>query len=58
MKRAGKTLKTLPDGDRRRLADARNAIRKMNAEQIEMLAGFIVEHRPDLAAAVRTADTD
>ncbi len=34
MKREGKTLKTLPDGHPRRLADGRNAVRKMNAAQL------------------------
>ena len=33
MKRNGKALKTLPDGHRRRLSDARNAWRKMTDEQ-------------------------
>lgn len=33
MRRAGKTLKVLQDGHPRRLADGRNAYRKMSAQQ-------------------------
>ncbi|MAG24503.1 hypothetical protein CMI47_02890 [Candidatus Pacearchaeota archaeon] len=35
MKRGGKTLKVLEDGHPRRMADARNAWRKMSDEQRE-----------------------
>lgn len=33
--RKGKTLKTLPDGDRRRMSDGKNAWRKMSDSQRE-----------------------
>ena len=33
MQRKGKTLKTLPDGAPRRMADGKNAFRKMSDEQ-------------------------
>ncbi len=44
MKREGKTLKTLPDGHPRRLADGRNAWRKMTGEQRREFFNWISSH--------------
>ena len=41
MKRNGKTLRTLPAGDRRRLSDGRNAWRKMDDDQREEFLRWI-----------------
>lgn len=49
MKREGKTLKVLKVGDKRRLADGRNAWRKMSDEQrAEFLAWIITTGYVDL----------
>ena len=42
-KRSGKTLTVLPDGHPRRLADGRNAWRKMNAKQRREFVVFQAE---------------
>jgi hypothetical protein len=42
MKRQGKTLQTLPDGAPRRLANGRNAWRKMTDEQRRVFLGAIL----------------
>lgn len=42
MKREGKTLKTLAPGDKRRLADARNAWRKMTPAQRRAFVDFVL----------------
>ena len=42
--RNGKPTKVIPDGHPRRLADGRNAFRKMNAEQREEFAWWMLEN--------------
>jgi len=44
MKRQGKTLKTLPDGAPRRLADGRNAWRKMSGQQRAEFLVWLTEY--------------
>jgi predicted Fe-S protein YdhL (DUF1289 family) len=46
MKRGGKTLKVLQDGHPRRMADARNAWRKMSDEQREDFLAWMGLRRP------------
>ncbi len=56
MKREGKTLKTLPDGHPRRLADGRNAVRKMNAAQLsDFLDWMCSADAPDCLGEVCSA---
>ncbi len=52
MEREGRALRELPKGDRRRMADAKNAIRKMTDEQRRALAAWIVDEHPGLANAI------
>ena len=53
MKRAGRTLATIEDGHPRRLADGRNAWRKMNREQRAEFARFLAQE--GLTAALADA---
>ena len=43
MKRNGKTLKTVPDGAPRRMADGKNAVRKMNESQRALFMTWAVQ---------------
>jgi hypothetical protein len=40
----GGSCKVLPKGDKRRLADGRNAFRKMDADQREEFVGWMLEN--------------
>jgi len=51
--RNGKPLKTVPDGSPRRMADGKNAFRKMNDDQREAFLDWIMEG--DDAPATRQA---
>jgi len=56
MKRNGKELPVLRDGHPRRLADGRNAWRKMNDEQRRTFAEFIAQDiTPDQLACIEIA---
>lgn len=47
MERNGKTLKQVPTGDKRRLSDGRNAVRKMTDEQRAEFAAWCREEFPE-----------
>ena len=56
MERDGKTLKTLKPGDKRRLADGRNAFRKMTPEQRDEFLDWIARGDPS-SNGMDTLDT-
>lgn len=56
MKRQGKTLNTVPAGSPRRLADGRNAWRKMDdSQRVQFVEWMASDEAPRLPSEVRAA---